>query len=787
MTEPHPDPHSGYARLTSPEFSHLLLDVIHALVVVLDRAGRIVLFNTASERLTGWRSVEVVGQAYVDLLIPPEQRDGVREVLQRIASGVFPSHYENDWVTRDGQRRWITWANSALLDASGRVELIVGTGLDISDRLAAERRLRLSEERFRSLLESGLDGILTIDRDWNCLSVSPSVRPLLGYDDGELIGRCMLEIVHPEDQPALRRLIEVAQADPGRPVPGAARARRKDGEWRQMEGVTTDLRHLDAVQSFVVNFRDVTERKNAEVALLDSEGRYRRLHETMRDAFVQVDMEGRIVDFNSAYESLLGYSPDEILRLHYQDITPDKWHEPESRIIAEQVLKRGYSDIYAKEYRRKDGAIILIELRTILLRDERGAPSGMWAIVRDITARRDAEKALQASEQQYRLIVETAQEGVWVIDQDSRTRFVNQRMAQMLGYGVEEMLGESIFRFMDEVGRKLAAWNVERRQLGIHEQVDFKFLHKSGADVWTMIDTNPMMGDDGTYIGALAMVTDITERRRMEEERRRLEQQLQQSQRLESLGMLAGGIAHDFNNILMAIVGNLDVGLSSLSRLSPARQNIESAVASAMRAAELCKQMLAFAGRGRLQMEVLDANALIQDLLHMLEISVSRKIELRTALAPQLRSVVGDPTQLRQVVMNLVINASEAIGENAGTVTISTGERTCRKEDLQAPWFKEAPAAGVYVYLEVSDTGCGMTPETLARIFDPFFTTKFTGRGLGLAGVLGIVRGHKGTIQVSSEKDHGTTFRVYLPAATLPPDKKIDHSADTIAEHRRPA
>lgn len=784
MTDSLRYPPAGTSRLNSPEFNQLLLDVIDALVIVLDRGGRIVLFNPACEKLTGWRCAEVLGTRLVDRLVPEDQRAGVSEVIDRIAAGRFPAHYENDWLTRSGERRWIAWANSALLNEAGDVEFVVGTGLNISDRLAAERKLRLSEERFRSLLESGMDGIVTVDQEWRMLTMSPSVRPLLGYDEPELSGRCLLELVDPTDARELRNILTTAAADPGRPVPGMARVQRKSGEWRIMEGVTTDLRHVDAVQAFVVNFRDVTPRKNAENALQASEGKYRRLHDTMRDAFVQVNLAGRIVDFNTAYEALLGYTADEILRLHYTDITPERWHAAEARIIEEQVLARGYSDIYVKEYRRKDGTEFPIELRTVLLLDEEGRPSAMWAIVRDISERLQAEKALRDSEQKYRLIVETAQEGVWVIDSESRTTFVNQRMAAMLGYGVDEMLGESLFHFMDDEGRQLAAWNVERRQQGIREQVDFKFRHKNGSDVWTMIDTNPMIGPTGDYLGALAMITDITERRRLDEERRRLEQQLQQSQRLESLGMLAGGIAHDFNNILMAIVGNLDLSLSSLSRLSPARQNIESAVASAMRAAELCKQMLAFAGRGRLSMEVIDPNAIIADLMHMLAISVSRKVELRTALASGVPAVLGDPTQLRQVIMNLVINASEAIGDTSGTVTISTGERSCRQEDLRAPWFKGTPAAGNYVFVEVSDTGCGMPPEIMARIFDPFFTTKFTGRGLGLAGVLGIVRAHKGTIHVESEMDRGTTFRVYLPVAPPSPDKRVDHSADTVAEHR---
>ena len=244
-----------------------------------------------------------------------------------------------------------------------------------------------------------------------------------------------------------------------------------------------------------------------------------------------------------------------------------------------------------------------------------------------------------------------------------------------------------------------------------------------------------------------------------------LERQVQQGQRLESLGVLAGGIAHDFNNILLGVLGNADLALADLSPASAARENLLAISRAAHRAAGLCRQMLAYSGRGQLVSELIDINALIEDMVELLKSTVSKKVVLNLNLRKDLPPVQGDASQLSQVIMNLVINASEAIGEGTGVLTISTGVMECSAEYLRTAYGDQTIPPGLYLTLEVSDTGRGMDKETQSRLFEPFFTSKSTGRGLGLSAVLGIVRGHKGALRLYSEEGKGTTFRLLFPAA----------------------
>ena len=252
---------------------------------------------------------------------------------------------------------------------------------------------------------------------------------------------------------------------------------------------------------------------------------------------------------------------------------------------------------------------------------------------------------------------------------------------------------------------------------------------------------------------------------RLLDERRRGEEQMRNAQKLESLGVLAGGIAHDFNNLLVGVLGNAGLALLELPEDSPARQPIRDIEVSAQRAAELTRQMLAYSGRGRFRVEPVDLSSVVEEMSQLLRRVISKQTQLSLRLGRHVPAVVADVTQLRQVVMNLITNASDALGDAAGIVTLETGTVLADRAMLASTYLNEPLPAGPYVYLEVTDTGCGMDPATSARIFEPFFTTKFTGRGLGLAAVLGIVRGHKGAISVQSIVGKGTTFRVLLPAS----------------------
>ncbi len=378
-----------------------------------------------------------------------------------------------------------------------------------------------------------------------------------------------------------------------------------------------------------------------------------------------------------------------------------------------------------------------------------------------------AEETLRASEKKYRDLVETSHDLIWSVDAEGRWTFVNGRGARAIyGYEPEEMLGRPFTEFEAPERHRadleeFAAVKSGRPTYGF-ETVHLK---KDGAPVTLSFNAIALHDADGKAVGATGTARDITEQRRAEDERRRLESQLQHAQKLESLGLLSGGIAHDFNNLLTSIIGYADLARQDLPEDSEASALITEAIRGARRAAEITTQLLAYSGKGRFVIEPIDLSSLTRDMTRLLEISISKRCAIRYDLAKDLPAVEGDATQFRQVVMNLVINASEAIGDRPGTITIRTSTRECDRAFFADAYLDDQLPAGTYVVLEVRDTGSGMSPETRARIFDPFFTTKFTGRGLGLAAVLGIVRGHRGTIEVQSAVGAGTTMTVLFPAS----------------------
>ncbi len=375
--------------------------------------------------------------------------------------------------------------------------------------------------------------------------------------------------------------------------------------------------------------------------------------------------------------------------------------------------------------------------------------------------REHAEVALRESEARYRRIVDTCLEGVWGVDRDGHTSFVNTRMATMLGRTPEEMMGRHLFDFMDAAGRAIATVNLARRKSGISEHHEFKLQRKDGSDVWTIMATNPVLDGEGAYAGAMALVTDLTERRE-------LEARVLQAQKLESLGVLAGGIAHDFNNILVGILGNAGLALMDTPEEAPVTPLLEDIQEAAHRLSDLTRQMLAYSGKGRFVVERIDVGSLVTEARHLLSAVVSKNATLALSLGSEPLYVEGDAAQIRQVVMNLVTNASDAVHDRGGTVRLSTGVVWADHERLRSTFLAEPLAEGEYVFLVVEDDGVGMTPPVRERIFDPFFTTKFTGRGLGLAAVLGILRAHRGAVRVESEEGRGSRFEVLLPRTARP-------------------
>lgn len=352
---------------------------------------------------------------------------------------------------------------------------------------------------------------------------------------------------------------------------------------------------------------------------------------------------------------------------------------------------------------------------------------------------------------------------VAVTDARGRITYANEKFCAISGYAREELLGQDhriinsgyhpkeFFRGLWETIQAGRVWKGEIRNRA-----------KDGHFYWVDTTIVPISDAEGRPLRFVAIRADITQRKEAEEA-------LRLSQKLESLGVLAGGIAHDFNNLLTSILGNADLAALGLPVESPAHPFLSQIESAVLKAADLTRQLLAYAGKGRFVLTEVDMNRLVQEMTQLLSVSISKKAVIRYDLAPSLPAISADPSQIQQVVMNLVTNASEAIGESrSGLITLRTGDQILDEAYVAcvAPALPLSP--GHFVILEVTDSGCGMTPEVVDRIFDPFFTTKFTGRGLGLSAMMGILRSHHGSIKIYSEPGKGSTFKVYLPAIGRP-------------------
>jgi len=386
---------------------------------------------------------------------------------------------------------------------------------------------------------------------------------------------------------------------------------------------------------------------------------------------------------------------------------------------------------------------------------------------RELAECRRREAQLIANERYFRSLFEEAPLPYQSLDQKGIILDVNRAWLAMLGYDKSEVIGMPVTAFLhpkwvDKFRENFPAFLTQ----GHVEGVEFKMVAADGRFVDVSVTGRISHDSEGKFRATHCLLVDMTEKKQAAQERQRIESQMRHVQKLESLGVLAGGIAHDFNNLLMVILGNSDLALAELSPVSPARENLLAIEKAARRSAELCKQMLAYAGKGRFVVQPLDLSQVVEAMNHMLEVSISKKNVLKFNLARNLPPVMADVSQVRQVLMNLVINATEAIGDKSGVISITTGAMECDRSYLAQTFvYEQQLPEGIYCYIEVADTGCGMSEEVKTKLFDPFFTTKFTGRGLGMSAVLGIMRGHKGAVKIYTEPERGTTVKVLFPAA----------------------
>ena len=494
------------------------------------------------------------------------------------------------------------------------------------------------------------------------------------------------------------------------------------------------------------------------------------------DAIFLKDDSGRYRVANSAFARVMNRPVGEILGRDDNDLFPPE-KARKYREADQQVMATGEPRVVESETEAGGRRLIFLTSKTPF-RDPAGRVQGVIGSARDITERKEVEEALRRTRDELEVgvrerttalysanailkaVFEGTTDAVYVKDEAGRYILANAAAARDLRRQPEEMLGRDDTELFTAGDARLIR-ELDREIMAAGESRTIEQELQIGSDTRYFLSTKgPYRDSSGRVIGLIGISRDITDRRRSEEA-------LRQSQKLESLGLLAGGVAHDFNNLLVAMLGQTTLAQSRLAPDHPARENLEKALKATERAADLTRQMLAYSGRGHFQVRPVQLNTVIEENLHLLRVAVSKRVRLASELTPDLPPIDADVGQLQQVVMNLITNAAEAIGDREGTVVVVTGLRTVGPSDAHLWRHTGEPLSpGSYVSLEVRDDGGGMEAATLERVFDPFFTTKFTGRGLGLAAVLGIVRGHKGGLSVESEVGRGTVFRLLFPVST---------------------
>ena len=503
--------------------------------------------------------------------------------------------------------------------------------------------------------------------------------------------------------------------------------------------------------------------RRTEEALRENEERFRSLYENSTVGLYRTTPGGEILLANPTIVRMLGYDSFEELRSRSLKEGGYEPSYPRQQFI-ERIEQEGEIRGFDMTWRRRDETILFVRESARAIRDARGETLYYDGTVEDITDQKRAEEALRENETKLRRAQEIAGLGGWEWSPARDQVICSDELLKILCIDAADIVGPtSLFleRLTHPDDRELVREAIDAcRRTGIAQPIEHRILTRNGEVRWIRT-ISELVHHEGQLVKAMGTSQDITERRRVEES-------LRHAQKLESIGTLAGGIAHDFNNLLNAILGQSALALGKLPKESPAGSNVTKAINAAERAAELTRQLLAYSGKGKFVTEDLDLNHLVRDNVQMLEVSVPKSARLRLELDASAPHIRGDAGQIQQVVMNLIINAGEALGTDPGEITIGTGHVVLGPDDDAFRAYTHEPLAqGEYAFLRVSDTGRGISEEALSRIFDPFYTTKFTGRGLGLAAVLGIVRGHQGGIRIVSRVGSGTQFDVVFPMVTV--------------------
>jgi PAS domain S-box-containing protein len=703
-------------------------------------------------------------------MIHPEDREQLRAHNQDALTRTYIWDEEFRIVWPDGSVHWLLGKGTVFRDETGRPVRIAGVNIDITERKRAEADLRKSEERLRFAQQVASIGTFDWNIETGVNTWTPELESIYGLPRGGFSGTqsAWEDLIHPDDRAlAVQRVKEAFET--GEPEEAEWRIVLPDGRVRWLFGRWQVFKNAAGkpLRMMGVNM-DVTNRNYMKEALRQGEERFRLAIQATNDAVWDIDLGTGTVSWNETYATLYGRPPE----------TSKSWQwwidriHPEDRERTSGGLRSaisGSESTWTCEYRfqRLDGAWAYIYDRAYIARDPSG---GAWRVIgamQDLTQRKRAEAELRESEERFRRVFEEGPLGFGLVGRNYHFEKVNGAFCQMMGYAEVELLQMS---FVDITHPDDVQADLELAERLFRSEIPFyklrkRYVKKNGEIIWINLTGSVIRDKEGEVMYGLAMIEDITEVKRTQEE-------ALAGQKLESLGVLAGGIAHDFNNLLGGILASTELALMERAEGLAVEEELQRIKTASIRGAEIVRELMIYAGEESPAFELVDISALVNEMLHLLKVSISKHTILKIELGQDLPFIHANPAQIRRLVMNLVTNASEAIGEGPGTIRAATAKVKV------GPDYRNLGGAnlpeGNYVRLEVSDTGSGMTPEVQARIFDPFFTTKPMGRGLGLAAVRGIIHSHGGTINVESACGQGTLFQILLPCIHQPVRERKD-------------
>jgi two-component system cell cycle sensor histidine kinase/response regulator CckA len=741
-----------------------LVETLYDLIWEVSPEGHYTYISPRVKDILGYEPEEIIGKKPFEMM-PAEEGQRVSEIFASLRAQQKPIiALENINHHKDGHPVIMETSALPFYDSKGNFKGYRGTDRDITKRKQAEEARRESEEKYHSILENIDELYFELDLKGNITFFNDSVCSISGYAPSEAMGMNYRQYTSPETAKQVKALFGNIYLSGENSSISDFDFIDKDNSIHTLE---LSVKLLKNPAGEAVGFRcigrDITDRKRTEAEKRRTEERYRTLFSRASDGIFIMTIEGKIVEVNEAFARMHGYSVEEMLQMNLKD-----FDTPQASQMALERMRRllaGESLTFEVEHYHKDGHVFPLEVSASMIssREE----SYIQCFHRDITERKQAGEALEASEQKYRLLAENSVAAIWTANFAGGFTYVSSVIEKLLGYTVDEVMEiqmpgivvkEDYENLMMILSAELAKPK-EERLLSYSEQIRCK--RKDGNVLDTEINVAWLKDNQGNIIGLQGNTSDITERKKAEEEKAKLGTQLQQAQKMESVGRLAGGVAHDFNNMLGLILGHAEMALDNVDPALPIHADLREIIKAAERSADLTRQLLAFARQQTVQPKVLDLNETVGNMLKMLQRLIGEDIELKWQSTADLWPIRMDPTQIDQIMANLCINARDAISDT-GKITIETGNTS-----LDEAYCNDHTdfVRGEYVKLIVSDNGCGMDKETIEKIFEPFFTTKGVGKGtgLGLATVFGIVKQNNGFISVYSEPGQGTTFTLYLP------------------------